>query len=146
MLLFEKSYKAVERFNIAKSFQFYMKRNKNLYEELNRENLSEGKLRTGNNLSPDYSSAYLRRKKKISTYKLSGTPDLRLSGSFYANLKANVTGSKIENKSDVPHSKYLEKRYGKEIYGIQKDQEEELFNEIALQVVDDMERKFIESL
>jgi hypothetical protein len=75
---------------------------------------------TGKKISPSYTtSAYSRKKVKMNPLAGYGTPDLRISGALYKETKfLKVDETQIEIESQVPYAKYVESRYGSDIYGL----------------------------
>ena len=75
---------------------------------------------TGNQIDPLYGSAsYAKKKAAINSLPGYGVPDLKLSGDFYKGMHfVSVTADKAIIESSVPYAKYLEKRYGEAIYGL----------------------------
>jgi len=86
------------------------------YEDLNRDQLVVGKTKTGIQLSPPYSAAYVkvRNKKGLQTDHV----DLKNTGQFYAGFTAEVSGNRINLSSSVDYEKYLSSRYTENIYGL----------------------------
>jgi hypothetical protein len=80
-----------------------------------REQLSVGK--AGDNAAVGvYSSLpYAKRKARISKAPF-GSVDLKLSGDLYANLKVDISPTKVLVDSTVSYSKYQVKRYGERVY------------------------------
>ena len=75
---------------------------------------------TGNKISPSYTTAaYSRQKQRFNPRPGYGIPDLRMSGDLYEETKfIKVDETQIEIESKVPYAKYVESRYGSDIYGL----------------------------
>ena len=75
---------------------------------------------TGGSISPSYVNNYYSRKKnRMNSLPGYGTPDLKVSGALYNETKfLKVDESEIQISSEVSYAKYVERRYGSEIYGL----------------------------
>lgn len=99
--------------------------------DFNREQLDKGKRSDSQNITPDYSLPYAKRK----GFK---TPNLKVTGEFHRSLSAKIKARSIEiegkrqNKGfDV--AAHLEKRYTSNIYGL-TDSNQTKYNKIFLPV------------
>lgn len=86
--------------------------------DLNTSQLEEGKLSTGQNISPNYvSNEYAQFKKAIGS-KSSPVPDLKVEGNFYKNFYLKMSGKNIAIGSDDEKAAKLTREYTDNIYGI----------------------------
>ena len=88
-------------------------------ENLNKKQLSEGKLSTGAAISPLYSRRYAIWKAHFypHNYK-AGIVNLKLTGEFYKNLEIKGDSKSYEILSLTPYSAKLVSKYGNAIFNI----------------------------
>lgn len=106
---------------------------------INRQNLSNSKLSTGETITPKYSSLYAIKKGR-------SNPDLFVSGGFYESIFATGTNEDeilITSEYDVngfPLAKHLSDRYTENIYGVPnsdaKKIKEKAFGEVIKKIDD----------
>lgn len=86
--------------------------------DLNVEQMEQGLLSTGGNISPNYETeAYSQYKKSIGS-KSSPTPDLKLTGDFHDGVFSKVSGDNIIFGSTDEKSSKLQLHYTKDIFGV----------------------------
>lgn len=86
--------------------------------DLNVIQLSEGKLSTGQNISPNYESDdYAKFKKSIGS-KSSPIPDLILTGAFTEGINVDIQGNRILFDSSDEKTNHLESKYSFDIFGV----------------------------
>lgn len=101
---------------------------------LNKENLSKGKTSEGDNIKPDYSPDYAKKKGKK-------TPDLFINGSFYDSIFVTTTNepellvTSNLNVKGFELADHLSKRYTVNIYGITDQQAEVIKNKAIKKVI-----------
>jgi hypothetical protein len=89
--------------------------------KLNTGQLSFGKTSKDENIVPEYSDLYLKRKTKMSSYVAElGTPDLYVTGAFYAGFDLIVENGEYSLISWDPKNQWLAVRYN-DIYGLDQD-------------------------
>lgn len=95
---------------------------------LNRANLRAGKLSTGDNITPDYSPRTAKKKGK-------STPDLLDTGGFHesiylteTNRPGEVVVASDEMRDGKPLAAELENKYSSDIYGVQDEQLDRIFD------------------
>lgn len=124
------------RDNIPEFFEDAALKHAKEITRLNKENLSKGKLNTGQNITPKYSESY-RKKKGFST------PDGKVTGSFYNSIFVTQTNvpAQMQVVSDYVVDGFalankLEEDYSEDIYSITDGQRNSLLeNKIAPEVV-----------
>jgi hypothetical protein len=97
------------------------------------EQLLEGKKRTGQDITPSYlndpyfkstesAQRYSNWKDAISprTSRKSGTPNLFINGYYHNTIEAVVRGDKLVIHSSFDGADDIERKYGGEIYGLNK--------------------------
>jgi hypothetical protein len=86
------------------------------YAKINAEQMYAGKLKTGQDIKPTYKPSTVAYKKR------KGRPydrvTLRDRNNFQPAIKVKLQGGRMEIDSDVDYAKYLEKKYTKNIYGL----------------------------
>ena len=118
----------VEKVNLKEVIDQSINDTKEDYIRLNTEQqLFKGLATDGRQLQPLYkSNSYAKKKNAMNPIPGFGVPDLKLTGSFYANQKLSVQGDEIMLDSDVNHTQYLEKNYGADkIFGLDDENQEE---------------------
>lgn len=109
---------------------------------LNREQLLEGKLSTGEDLSPTYfndpyfktpeaAKRYSEWKDKITpnSKRKKGVPNLFIIGTYHQSIELEVFKDEYEMSSNFKSAASIENKYGLEIYGLNDDKKEELFDD-----------------
>lgn len=86
------------------------------YEDLNRSQLIDGKLRTGADLMPPYSILYSEVRERAGLQI--DHVDLKFSGAFYKGFTAEVQNETIKLGSDVEYEEKLTQRYSKDIWAL----------------------------
>ena len=101
------------------------------YIKKNLDQLYEGLNSEGQKILPRYrSNKYARVKNEMNSAPGLGTPDLFLTGAFYAGSKARLEGDDIVEESSVEYSKDLENRYDpNQIWGLDEENHDEFVNE-----------------
>ena len=93
----------------------------NLLIDLNQGQLQQGVNSKGRQLKGYQSNAYAKFKNQLNSLPGLGTPDLKLTGAFYSGWYIQEDSFPITmNSSDVKTQELIEK-YGKEIFGLDKD-------------------------
>ena len=100
--------------------------NAGLISERVREQLLVGENSEGQNVGKYTTKRYSSFKKRIGSIAPFGVPDLKLSGKLHKGLKAEIKPASFTVDSSVEYSKYQIKRYGKKIYGLQKENAEDV--------------------
>lgn len=88
-------------------------------EKLNKEQLADSKLSTGQTISPEYTTTYAFWKRKYypQSYK-SRKPNLFLTGDLYDNMDIKANNNTYQISSSVPYAKKLALKYSDKIFGI----------------------------
>ena len=87
----------------------------------------------GRKLKPDYSRVrYARAKHKFNPLPGYGTPDLKLTGSFYKQWYLVARNKQIEFFSSDAKADKLQDKYGENIFGLTSENERLLNEEILL--------------
>ena len=102
------------------------KANEGLILQRQKQQLTVGEKADGSDIGTLKSDIYARRKKQRGGSAPFGVPDLKFSGKLYEGLNVNITPAEYNVDSSVSYSKYNVKRYGKNIYGLQKDNSEDI--------------------
>lgn len=97
------------------------KQNGGLILERQREQLSVGENANGSDIGKYTTKRYSDLKRRMGTKAPYGTPDLKLSGKLHSELFVKIRKTTFNINSDVEYSKYQIQRYGKNIYGLQKE-------------------------
>jgi hypothetical protein len=100
--------------------------NEGLILQRQRQQLTVGENSEGSDIGTLKSDIYARRKKQRGGEAPFGVPDLKFSGKLYDELVAEITPTDYTIESKVSYSKYNVERYGKKIYGLQKDNAEDI--------------------
>jgi len=82
--------------------------------DFNRKQLRKGIDSNGNEIRPSYRSPfYARLKQNRGSQAPAGTPDLKVSGDYYKQLKAKVSKTKLEivNSGSKDYFKKLDEKY-----------------------------------
>ena len=88
-----------------------------LIVELQKEQLTQGKDATGEDIAPSYySDAYAEMKQELNSQPDFGTPDLRLTGDFHNGFYLDHDTLQVTS-SDAKTPSLIEK-YGKNIFGL----------------------------
>ena len=144
-MLKELSEKA-KQINVRQLASDVMNENSGLITNRIRQQLTVGESGTGRNVGKYVSDRYSRLKRNMGSQAPYGVVDLRLSGDLYKGLETTFKGLTYETDSSVDYSKYQVKRYGKQIYELQKENKkdsefelsekikEEYFNRLGLSV------------
>lgn len=81
--------------------------------------LTSGIKSTGLKITPQYATTYYSGKKfKLNPLAGLGTPDLKVSGTFYEGIAVVVNAKSFVTSSNVDYADKLELQYGSEIYGL----------------------------
>lgn len=81
-------------------------------EQLQREQLEQGRGKDTEKLEPSYKSgSYAKKKHQMNGGPGLGTPDLRLSGAYYQSITARVYADGLEMSATDFKAKYLTPRY-----------------------------------
>lgn len=105
-------------------------------EALNKLQLNQGLSSDGDKIKIRYrSNSYAKKKNQLNPAPGFGVPDLFLTGSFYKGIGVVVRGYSYEIDSKDEKSSRLEKKYGKQIFGLTPEHKSEyakgvLFNGI----------------
>jgi hypothetical protein len=84
----------------------------------NREQLREGRSATGQLICPSYSPQYLRRKRRMSSYRApGGTPDLFLRGDFQGEMDVIVESGGFDIVSWNEKNAFLQTMYD-DLFGL----------------------------
>ena len=100
---------------------------------LNQDQLFKGKDKDGNAITPKYASPYYAKKKEgLNASPGLGTPDLYVTGNYYANFNLRYEqGALVTDAPDVPYAKYIEERYDAEkIYGLSEEHKGNVITDI----------------
>lgn len=97
----------------------------------NKTQLFDGKLKTGQDLSPSYlDDPYFKSPEAAKRYsewkdritpnenRKSGTPNLFINGAFYSSLSIEVHGSSISIDSSFPAASNIQSKFTNDIYGL----------------------------
>jgi hypothetical protein len=86
------------------------------FKRLNTEQLFEGKLNDGSDIKPEYAESTKRRKKR------KGQPSDRVTtrdtGDYHNEFTVRPDNDELQIGSNVEYEQYLDKRYGKKLYGL----------------------------
>jgi hypothetical protein len=106
---------------------------------LNREQLMEGKLSTGQDITPSYfDDPYFKTPeaaKKYSDWKDSitpnqkrkkGTPNLYIIGTYHGSIGMEVKDGEYELKSEYKDAASIERKFSNNIYGLDEENAEKL--------------------
>lgn len=89
--------------------------------KLNQSQLRLGRTKDGKYIEPSYSKAYLKRKRKLSSYVApDGIPDLFLHGDFYREMETIIEDNQYDVISWDEKSKWLLPKYD-DIFGLTKE-------------------------
>ena len=115
---------------------------KDLILAKNREQLLEGKLSTGKDITPSYlDDPYFKSKEAAQRYsdwkdeitpnpkRKKGTPNLIITGPYHRSIDLKVTGEDFEFLSSFKNAKDIEKKFTENVYGLDDDNKEELIDE-----------------
>lgn len=86
--------------------------------QLNREQLEEGFDSNGERLNKYRNPIYARKKAAMNPKPGLGNPDLKLTGSFYRGIRADVEDGQIHVYSTDSKDPELVEKYGSDIYGL----------------------------
>lgn len=93
------------------------------FAKLNTEQLYSGKLNDGSEITPEYAESTKKRKRK------EGQPSDRVTtrdtGAYHEGFTVKPKSDVLEIGSDVRYEQYLDKRYGKKLYGLTPDNSEQ---------------------
>jgi len=91
-----------------------------LFEDIQRQQLRQGVTARGNEIAPPYMLTYYRYKRTLGTYHAHApyVPDLYLTGAFHRGIRMKLTGNKYTFDSTDSKNTKLTKKYGKGIWGI----------------------------
>lgn len=108
--------------------------------DVNQENLQSGLNALGVKITPKYKSeAYALRKERMNAQPGFGTPDLKLTGSFYERIEFHINGRQVVWEDTDSKAKDLLAKYGA-ILGVsennvlQKYRQQYLFPAIAREI------------
>lgn len=88
------------------------------FAEKNREQLFTGQTKAGGKITYKYrNNKYARVKNQMNPIPGLGTPDLKVTGSFYRGIRADVSGDVIQVQSTDEKGKDLEAKYA-DIFGL----------------------------
>ena len=94
--------------------------------KLNQMQLKLGRTKDGKYISPSYSKAYLKRKRKLSSYVApDGIPDLFLHGDFYREMETIIEDNQYDVISWDEKSQWLLPKYD-DIFGLTKENIEKI--------------------
>jgi hypothetical protein len=122
---------ALTSFDIKKEAIGVVERNKQHFVTLNQSQLLKGEKKDGTKLKGYKLKWYAELKNKINPLPGLGTPDLKLTGSFYKGMFASVDGDNINEFSTDEKAEALQNKYGPGIFGLQ-DPNQEIFNETII--------------
>jgi hypothetical protein len=95
--------------------------NKKVIIKLNQSQLHFGRTIKDEYIFPSYSSAYLKRKMRMSSYIApTGTPDLYVTGEFYSEMDVIVENGQYEIISFDRKSEWLVPKYN-DIFGLDEE-------------------------
>lgn len=92
------------------------------YIKLQRQQMNDGSLNSGDLIVPAYSTRTAKRKDRT-------TPDLYDTGDFYAGINLTVSGGAITIDSNVDYTTWIEHRYTPNIWGLDDDYKERFIDE-----------------
>lgn len=122
--MFDKAIKNLDGIKLESEIDIVVKKNKNDILNFNRKNLSESELSTGRKITPVYADSN----------KKTGNPNLLLKGDFYQNQTLKVKQGVLAFFNNDPNTKKvasLEKWYGENIYGLQKQDVNVIEDDVA---------------
>lgn len=122
---------SLKQFDLKSAITQSIEETEDAYIELNtQKQLFKGEDSTGSQIQPLYrSSSYAKMKNQMNSAPGYGVPDLKLTGSFYQNMKVRVESDTLILDSDVEYAQNLEKKYDADkIYGLTEDNQEQ-YNE-----------------
>lgn len=112
-----------------------------LIEEKNREQLMEGKLSTGKDITPSYlDDPYFKSREAAQRYsdwkdqitphpkRKKGTPNLFITGPFHQSIEFKVTGDEFEFHSSFPKAGDIERKFSEDIYGPGEEKMQEVLD------------------
>lgn len=82
------------------------------------EQMMRGLDANGNPIGQYRSPVYAEVKNRMNPLPGFGVPDLKLTGAFYRGITAKVSGELVITDSTDPKSADLQKKYGKEVFGL----------------------------
>lgn len=90
--------------------------------DLNISQLELGQEKTGNPITPEYrSELYADFKKSIGSKAPEGTPNLKLTGSFYDGINVQLNGMEYFISSTDGKMPDLVEKYGDDIFGLSEE-------------------------
>jgi len=107
--------------------------NKNFVLSKQKEQLSKGEYKQSVSIRPTYSPAYKKLKRK-----LSNTPNLRDTGTFYDSIRLDVRETYAEIITEDPKAKYLFSRYeraGNDLFGLQDGSIVEFVDDFVIPII-----------
>lgn len=121
----------LEELNIQEIIQEAVQEVSEEYVRKNLDQLYEGLGSDGQKIEPNYRSAkYARVKNEMNSKPGLGTPDLKVTGTFYDGTEATLEGDDLVEQSSVEYAQYLEKNYTEErIWGLTEENHEQFINE-----------------
>ncbi|MBT3206949.1 MAG: hypothetical protein HN347_01230 [Bacteroidetes bacterium] len=100
--------------------------NSGLIKERVQQQLIVGENEDGQEVGRYKSERYANFKQRIGSLAPSGVVDLKLSGELQNKLKVGIFPTQYLINSLIDYSKYQIQRYGKKIYGLQKENSEDI--------------------
>lgn len=105
-------YKRVKNFNPNKAIDEAFEQTVDELAEKNKEQLFEGKDKTGESISRRYrSQKYARVKSEMNPLPGLGVPDLKVTGAFYRGIRVDYQGGVLKTTSTDEKGPELEAKY-----------------------------------
>jgi hypothetical protein len=109
--------------------------------ELQREQLWGGKDGDGEKIRPPYAASTIKRKRRL------GQPTDRVTwkdkGDLYNSIDVKFREREFELVTDDRKAKYLFRRYGKNVFGLNEDSREKLRNDMNEELRDYIKKKLL---
>lgn len=122
---------AVEKIDIGQTCSASVDTTKNDYLQKNRDQLFDGKTKSGADLSPSYlDDPYFKSPEAAQRYsdwkdritpndkRKKGVPNLFINGTFYRSLLVQVQGEEIKTESTFSESSDIVSKFSGDIYGL----------------------------
>lgn len=92
---------------------------KAVIEDMNAEQLEQGKTAAGHDISPEYAnSAYAAKKQFMNSKPKPNVPDLKLTGAFHRSITAHFDATGITLHATDPKAEALQEKYSSSIIGL----------------------------
>ena len=123
----------LNRIDPLKLAEAVLKRHEADLADLNREQLLDGNLNTGDGIIPTYAWEWFANEKhSMNSRPGYGTPDLYLTGAFHRSITAKVSGDTIIFDASDDKKADLEGQYSNDIFGLTPQSKEDLIREWLL--------------